>query len=288
MFKFRRNSMKRIFLTVLLSVGFGANSLFADAKYELFEEIRNANLKKAEAILAEDPYLLEQPDNRGRSAVFYAIESGKPEVLKFVLERKTSVDEADNSGDYPIHAAAKIPDHKMMELVLTKDSNLDYLNRNGENALDLATDYGNVQVAALLLARGVKPAKAKSGPFTIALYVSYLIISILMTVWVARTLFNNGRIFLVQMFGGEEKLADSINHLLIVGFYLINIGYISLSLTSSRKPLDLAECIEILTTKVGIVLLILGAMHFFNLYLFAKFRKRISNTFGENHAEAGV
>ncbi|TGK33292.1 ankyrin repeat domain-containing protein [Leptospira gomenensis] len=280
--------MKRIVLTALLSFGMGADSLFADAKYELFEEIRKANLKRAEAILAEDPYLLEQPDNRGRSAVFYAIESGKPEALQFVLERRTGIDEADNSGDYPIHAAAKIPDSKIMELLLTKDSNLDYLNRNGENALDLATDYGNVQVAAFLLARGIKPAKGKSGPFTIALYVSFLVISILMTVWVARTLSKNGRVFLVQMFSGEEKLADSINHLLIVGFYLINIGYISLSLTSNRKPLDLAECIETLTTKVGIVLLILGAMHFFNLYLFAKFRKRISNTFGETHAEAGV
>ncbi|EMN49312.1 hypothetical protein LEP1GSC088_3687 [Leptospira interrogans str. L1207] len=53
-------------------------------------------------------------------------------------------------------------------------------------------------------------------------------------------------------------------------------------MSTEQKPLDLAECIEVLTKKVGIVLLILGAMHFFNLFLFTKFRKKISNTFGES------
>ena len=61
-------------------------------------------------------------------------------------------------------------------------------------------------------------------------YLSYLTISIALTVWVARTLHKNGRIFLVDSFLGNEKLADSVNHLLVVGFYLINIGYVTLAL----------------------------------------------------------
>ncbi len=52
-------------------------------------------------------------------------------------------------------------------------------------------------------------------------YVVYLLLSIALTVWVARTLFKNGRIFLVDVFHGNEALADSVNHLLVVGFYLI-------------------------------------------------------------------
>ncbi len=96
-------------------------------------------------------------------------------------------------------------------------------------------------------------------------YLSYLAISIPLTVWVARTLHKSGRIFLVDAFLGNEPLADSINHLLVVGFYLINIGFVSLALKSDDKPENLQGVLEVLSTKVGTVLLVLGAMHFFNL-----------------------
>ena len=105
-------------------------------------------------------------------------------------------------------------------------------------------------------------------------YIDYLTISVALTVWVARTLHKNGRIFLVDSFHGNEQLADSINHLLLVGFYLINIGYVTLALKYGDKPVNLQEVLEALSTKVGAVLLILGAMHFFNLYVFSKMRRR--------------
>jgi p-aminobenzoyl-glutamate transporter AbgT len=105
-------------------------------------------------------------------------------------------------------------------------------------------------------------------------YLSYLLISMALTIWVARTLFKNGRIFLVDSFLGNEPLADSINHLLVVGFYLINFGYVTLALKSDSKPDDLQGVLETLSTKIGWVLLILGGMHFFNLFIFSKMRKR--------------
>ena len=105
-------------------------------------------------------------------------------------------------------------------------------------------------------------------------YFAYLAISILVTVWVARTLHHSGRVFLVDSFHGNEQLADSVNHLLVVGFYLVNIGYVSLALRFGRKPTDLAETIEYLSTKIGLVLLILGVMHFFNVRTIATMRRR--------------
>ena len=105
-------------------------------------------------------------------------------------------------------------------------------------------------------------------------YLSYLLISISLTVWVAKTLHKNGRIFLVDSFLGNEALADSINHLLFVGFYLINLGFVTLALKSDDKPADLQAVLETLSTKVGWVLLVLGFMHFFNLLVFSKMRKR--------------
>src|SRR5438105_5600759 len=100
-------------------------------------------------------------------------------------------------------------------------------------------------------------------------YVAYLAISVCLTVWVARTLHSNGRIFLVDSFLGNEPLADSVNHLLVVGFYLINVGYVSMALKYGTKPGGVAEAIEYLSTKIGIVLLVLGVMHFVNIRIFS-------------------
>ncbi len=105
-------------------------------------------------------------------------------------------------------------------------------------------------------------------------YVGYLTISIAVTVWVARTLSRNGRVFLIDSFLENEPLADSVNQLLVVGFYLVNLGYVTLALRTGTRPVDLAGAIETVSTKVGVVLIVLGAMHFFNLYLFSRLRAR--------------
>jgi hypothetical protein len=105
-------------------------------------------------------------------------------------------------------------------------------------------------------------------------YLTYLAISIALTIWVAKTLHNNGRIFLVDAFGGNEALADSVNHLLVVGFYLINVGYVTLALKEGQAPGDLQGVLETLSGKLGVVLLVLGGMHFFNLFVFSKMRKK--------------
>ena len=106
------------------------------------------------------------------------------------------------------------------------------------------------------------------------IYIAYTIISIAMTVWVARTLHKNGRVFLLEAFKGREDMADSVNHLLVVGFYLINLGFILLYLRFGTKPETLVEGIEYIATKLGVVLLVLGAMHFFNIFNFDRMRKK--------------
>lgn len=108
----------------------------------------------------------------------------------------------------------------------------------------------------------------------ITTYLIYLAISIALTIWVAHTLHKSGRIFLVDVFHGNEALADSVNHLLVVGFYLINFGYVSLALKLGYNVANAQEGIEALSVKVGMVLLVLGAMHFFNLFIFSRMRRR--------------
>jgi hypothetical protein len=110
--------------------------------------------------------------------------------------------------------------------------------------------------------------------YVVHTYVTYLVISIAITIWVARTLHRNGRAFLVDAFHGNDGLADSINHLLVVGFYLVNLGWIVRSLRTYQRLDTVQSAIELLSDKVGTVLFVLGVMHFFNVFLFSRYRRR--------------
>jgi hypothetical protein len=105
-------------------------------------------------------------------------------------------------------------------------------------------------------------------------YAFYITLSVCLTVWVARTLHKNGRVFLVEVFHGDEKIADSVNHLLVVGFYLINLGYVTLALKIGYQIDTVRGGIEALSWKIGLVLLVLGGMHFFNLFVFSRIHRR--------------
>ena len=111
--------------------------------------------------------------------------------------------------------------------------------------------------------------------YTVITYSIYLVIALSVTVWVARTLHKNGRIFLVDCFRGNQELADSVNHLLVVGFYLVNIGFVTLYLKLAFPVTDAKGVFEALSGKIGTVLIVLGAMHFWNIWLFNKLRKRV-------------
>jgi len=108
-------------------------------------------------------------------------------------------------------------------------------------------------------------------------YLIYLVLSIALTIWVGRTLHKNGRVFLVDVFHGNEALADSVNHLLVVGFYLINFGYVSLALKLGYIIETAEQSVEALSVKIGMVLLVLGGMHFFNLFVFSRMRRRTNS-----------
>lgn len=105
-------------------------------------------------------------------------------------------------------------------------------------------------------------------------YAVYVAISVTLTIWVARTLHKNGRVFLVEVFGGDTSLADSVNHLLVVGFYLINFGYVSLALKMGYDVDTARTAVVALSWKVGLVLIVLGSMHFLNLYVFSRIHRR--------------
>ena len=105
-------------------------------------------------------------------------------------------------------------------------------------------------------------------------HLVYLAISTCLTVWVGRMIHRHGRVFLVDTFGGNETFADSVNALLVVGFYLINLGFVVISLEQVATVDSVARVIEINASRIGRVLFVLGGLHFFNLYVFSRMRRR--------------
>ena len=104
------------------------------------------------------------------------------------------------------------------------------------------------------------------------MYLGYLVVSVGLTVWVATTLSRNGLVFLEDVFA-DSKLARAINQLLVMGFYLLNLGYVTFAMRSTADVENASEALETFSTKIGLVLLVLGVLHFCNVYFLGRYRR---------------
>jgi hypothetical protein len=119
-------------------------------------------------------------------------------------------------------------------------------------------------------------------------YLIYLLISVGLTVVVGRALSRSGREFLLEVFGGNAGLAEAVNRLLVVGFYLLNLGFVTLTMQTSGNIDGARQGLQLLSVKIGEVLLVLGALHFANLAVFAKVRSRAQASNLIAHEESAV
>ena len=107
----------------------------------------------------------------------------------------------------------------------------------------------------------------------LAMYLGYLVLSLALTAWVSRSLYRNGQVFLDDALG-DERLAVSINHLLVVGFWLLNAGFVAVMIRVDGMVTNATDAIETLSVKLGLVLIVLGGVHLFNVYVLNRFRRR--------------
>jgi len=101
-------------------------------------------------------------------------------------------------------------------------------------------------------------------------HLCYVTIGIVMTIWVARTLRIHGRVFLAKGCKDNNELVESLGHLLSVGFYLLHVGGILLTLKLGGYAVNLIDSIELLSTKIGMVLVVLAISHFAHIALYAR------------------
>ncbi len=110
---------------------------------------------------------------------------------------------------------------------------------------------------------------------TIKTYLIYLPLAIAMTVLVARVLFKNSKIFMLDIFHGRAEIALATNQLFEIGFYLLNIGAALLILKTYHIE-NHQELIEVLSSKIGGFSIYLGVILFLNLLLFFRGKRKAS------------
>jgi nitrate reductase gamma subunit len=112
-------------------------------------------------------------------------------------------------------------------------------------------------------------------------YAIYLPIAIFLTLFVAKSLFKNARVFMLDIFHQKEDIALATNKLFEIGFYLMNIGFalLILKFNDVYNPIDSSqELIERLAVKIGGFSIYLGIMLFLNLFMFFRGRKKSKNS----------
>ena len=109
---------------------------------------------------------------------------------------------------------------------------------------------------------------------TVLAYLLYLALTIPLTVWVGRALRRHGEVFLVDVFGGDTALAHAVNQLLVIGFYLLNFGYLSFFMATSADIETGRGLMESVSTKAGGVAVVVGVVHFANVWCLNALRRR--------------
>jgi hypothetical protein len=110
---------------------------------------------------------------------------------------------------------------------------------------------------------------------SIGIYVAYLLLSIGLTIVVGVALSRSARVFLTEALGGNRALAGAVNRLLMVGFYLLTLGFIALVMRPPGAITSAAQAAQVLSIKIGEVLLVLGAAHLAGVAVVRRFGRRL-------------
>ena len=105
----------------------------------------------------------------------------------------------------------------------------------------------------------------------VVVYTIYVAVAVGLTIWLARTLFRNGTVFLADVFEGHAGLAEAVNHLLVVGFYMLSLGY-GLYILHATQGMTSLEAAQYLVNRLAVLLVSLAAIHFVNVFVFWRIR----------------
>lgn len=108
-------------------------------------------------------------------------------------------------------------------------------------------------------------------------YLSYILISSLIVIYVGNFCYKNGKIYILSYFQNDINFGNGINKLLRIAYYLLNIGLAIWSLHSMREINNSVEVILEMSNRLSYILIIIASLHFINIYTVYLIHKHFKN-----------
>lgn len=106
-------------------------------------------------------------------------------------------------------------------------------------------------------------------------YLIYFTITFFIIIKVGKVCYNNGNIYVSQLIPDHEELCQRINQMLLIGYYLLNIGYCAMTIISWQRIITTNHLIEIIASKAAIIIITIAIMHYINIFLLTKYIKKL-------------
>lgn len=110
-------------------------------------------------------------------------------------------------------------------------------------------------------------------------YIIYLFLTYLITVRVGFVFYRNGRVFILNLLNNDVSITDAINRILLIGYYLVNLGYAALMISTWDTIASWSELLSSITVMTGKIVLTLAVMHYFNMFVIYLISKRNKSIF---------
>ena len=106
-------------------------------------------------------------------------------------------------------------------------------------------------------------------------YILYLLITTIIIVKVGRICYQNGNIYVAQLIPEHVDLCQKTNQVLLIGYYLLNLGYCAMTVISWEKIVDYSQLVEIISIKTATIICIIAMLHYFNIYIVTKYIQKL-------------
>lgn len=118
----------------------------------------------------------------------------------------------------------------------------------------------------------MKVQKLKKMDYNTIGYLTYLPIVGFITIYVGKLCHTYGIIYVKQAID-DEATAHAVNNMLLIGYYLVNLGYAVYALAEWSYITSLSEVISEVASQSGYIISLLALLHYFNLLTLFLVRK---------------
>jgi hypothetical protein len=115
--------------------------------------------------------------------------------------------------------------------------------------------------------------------YNISAYIVYLALTVLVIVYVGKLFYRNGRVFILALMKDDAVATDRLNHILLVAYYLFNIGYALVKLRLWQKVENLEMLVSSIASHMSLLIFILASTHYLNMWLIWQFSRSKKSSF---------